>query len=175
MSWAKSIRTAGVLCALMLIVPLVFGRMPHNSKPSSSKTAGSTTSKKPTNATAHLSKTSAKSTHHSKKSKKSSRRSRGQQAIDADRAREIQAALIREHYMSGEPTGAWDAQTKAALTKFQSDNGWQTKVLPDSRALIKLGLGPSKEGLLNPESAAIGNAHELGAEKVIPGGSVPHK
>jgi hypothetical protein len=30
------------------------------------------------------------------------------------------------------------------MQKFQSDNGWQTKLMPDSRAIIKLGLGPSQ-------------------------------
>jgi Putative peptidoglycan binding domain. len=94
--------------------------------------------------------------------------------IDPDRTREIQAALIREHYLNGEPSGVWDSQTKAALTKFQSDNGWQTKIVPDSRALI-LSLIHIKDGLLNPESAAIGDVHELGAEKSIPGGSEPQK
>jgi hypothetical protein len=29
------------------------------------------------------------------------------------------------------------------MTKVQADNGWQTKLVPDSRALIKLGLGPA--------------------------------
>ncbi|HET6934686.1 MAG TPA: hypothetical protein VFI72_07585, partial [Candidatus Angelobacter sp.] len=62
-------------------------------------------------------------------------------------------ALIREHYLTGDPTGVWDARTQAAMAKYQEDNGWQNKVTPDSRALIKLGLGPnySSESLLNPE------------------------
>ena len=40
------------------------------------------------------------------------------------------------------------------MTKYQADNGWQTKVIPDSRALIKLGLGPnySENQLLNAPS-----------------------
>lgn len=67
---------------------------------------------------------------------------RGQRGIDPDRAREIQEALIRQNYMSGTPSGQWDAQTEAAMQKYQSDHGWQTKLTPDSRALIKLGLGP---------------------------------
>ena len=46
-----------------------------------------------------------------------------------------------------------DAQTESAIRRFQADNGWQSKVVPDSRALIKLGLGPDHEHLLNPESA----------------------
>jgi hypothetical protein len=78
---------------------------------------------------------------------------RGQQKIDAARATEIQEALIREHYLDGAATGVWDARSQAAMVKFQSDNGWQSKVVPDSRALIKLGLGPDHEHLLNPESA----------------------
>jgi hypothetical protein len=73
--------------------------------------------------------------------------------IDAQRAREIQEALIREHYLSGKPSGKWDTATQNALVRFQGDNGWQTKVVPDSRALIKLGLGPDQDHLLNPESA----------------------
>ena len=90
-----------------------------------------------------------------KKSSKSARtsRKRGQQVIDHDRARAIQEALIREHYLNGEPSGTWDAQTQAAMQRFQADQGWQSKTTPDSRALIKLGLGPSNDHLLNPESA----------------------
>lgn len=73
--------------------------------------------------------------------------------IDSDRAREIQEALIRERYMEGEPTGSWDDATQAAMQRYQADQGWQSKTTPDSRALIKLGLGPSHDHLLNPESA----------------------
>jgi len=96
---------------------------------------------------------------------------RGQQAIAPERTIEIQQALIREHYLDGEATGQWDQATRDALTRFQSDNHWQTKILPDSRALIKLGLGPSQQNLLNPESAAIAVPVQLGLEKSAPGGS----
>jgi hypothetical protein len=80
---------------------------------------------------------------HGKKSRRGSWKKHGQQNIQAERAREIQTALIREHYLNGEPSGAWDARTQEAMTRYQSDNGWQSKVTPDSRALIKLGLGPN--------------------------------
>ena len=63
-------------------------------------------------------------------------------AMPAERATQIQTALIQHGYMTGEPTGTWDASTVAAMQKLQGDNGWQTKITPDSRALIKLGLGP---------------------------------
>ena len=55
--------------------------------------------------------------------------------------------------MTGEATGKWDDSTQEALRRFQADNGWQNKTVPDSRALIKLGLGPNHDHLLNPESA----------------------
>jgi len=42
-------------------------------------------------------------------------RKRGQQAIDSARAREIQTALIREHYLQGQPTGTWDGASEAAM------------------------------------------------------------
>jgi Putative peptidoglycan binding domain len=86
----------------------------------------------------------------------------GQQAIEEARTLEIQQALIREHYLSGEASGEWDQATREALTRFQGDNHWQTKILPDSRALIKLGLGPSQHGLLNPESAAVAIPYQPG-------------
>ncbi len=63
-------------------------------------------------------------------------------SMTPERATEIQTALIGKGYLSGEPTGSWDSASFAAMQKLQSDNGWQTKLVPDSRALIKLGLGP---------------------------------
>ena len=65
-------------------------------------------------------------------------------AMPPERATAIQTALIRSGYLSGAPTGKWDAETVAAMQKLQDDNGWQTKFTPDSRALIKLGLGPQQ-------------------------------
>lgn len=119
-------------------------------------TSPSSGQKKATSKSSTQGSKSAKS-KSGKKKKTSSRRSwkrRGQQAIKPDRAREIQAALIREKYLTGEPSGAWDERTRQAMKKYQEDHGWQSKKLPDSRALIQLGLGPSHEGLLNPESVA---------------------
>ena len=99
-------------------------------------------------------KTKRTKTSASSKGKRSGKGShRGQQKIDLERTHQIQQALIKQHYLSGEPSGKWDASTEAALRKFQADNGWQNKTVPDSRALIKLGLGPNHDHLLNPESA----------------------
>jgi len=106
---------------------------------------------------------SAKSTTTGKGSKKHRARKgawkrKGQQKIDEDRTRQIQGALIREKYMQGEPTGVWDSSTEQAMTRYQSDHGWQSKVTPDSRAIIKLGLGPdhSQDSVGIPVSKAGG-------------------
>jgi hypothetical protein len=63
--------------------------------------------------------------------------------MPTERATEIQTALIKQGYLTGDPTGRWDGQTVSAMQKLQSDNGWQTRITPDARALIKLGLGPN--------------------------------
>ena len=103
-------------------------------------------------------KKAASASHKRHKVKKASSRSwkrRGQKGMDGERVREIQQALIHANYLSGEPTGVWDTRSKSAMQKYQADNGWQSKVVPDSRALIKLGLGPDHAGLINPDTAAV--------------------
>ena len=99
-------------------------------------------------------------------------RSRGQQKIDPQRAHDIQEALIREHYLDGSPSGAWDDSTQKAMQKYQADHGWQSVMTPDSRALIKLGLGPDHAHLLNPESAMTGGGDPPhGSEAISPAAS----
>jgi hypothetical protein len=78
---------------------------------------------------------------------------RGQQGIQPERATEIQQALIREHYLSGDATGNWDSATQAAMQKYQADQGWQTKLTPDSRAIKKLGLGPDYSNAINAKDS----------------------
>ena len=142
-------KAVGALSALLLLAGTLAAR---TTSPSSGQKKASAHS------SGHSSKAARSKAHRAGRNKQaSSRRNwrrRGQQAIQQDRAREIQAALIREHYLSGEPTGAWDDRTKKAMAQYQDDHGWQTKKLPDARALIQLGLGPAHDGLLNPESVA---------------------
>jgi lipid-binding SYLF domain-containing protein len=87
--------------------------------------------------------TKVASSHAGKSRRTSAKKPIGPRGIDDARASQIQAALIKAGYLTGEPSGHWDAASQAAMEKLQSDNGWQTKLVPDSRALIKLGLGPS--------------------------------
>jgi peptidoglycan hydrolase-like protein with peptidoglycan-binding domain len=109
---------------------------------------------------AHGSKSSSKSRKSSKKSRHA--KLRGQQGIDSARATEIQQALIREHYLSGEPTGDWDSATVSAMQKFQADQGWQTKLTPDSRALKKLGLGPDYSNAINAQGSSFADPKPAG-------------
>ncbi len=95
--------------------------------------------------TAHTRSVSAR------KGKKKATKLHGQRAIDGDRAAQIQNALIQQKYLNGAPSRQWDTQTQTAMRQYQSDHGWQTKLTPDSRALISLGLGPNHN-----EGTAIG-------------------
>ncbi|MGH9641318.1 MAG: peptidoglycan-binding domain-containing protein, partial [Terriglobales bacterium] len=128
--------------------------------------------------TTHKSSKASARQNTSSRGKKGSRnlrssRKRGQQVIDPERARAIQEALIREHYLDGEPSGRWDSATQAAMQRYQADQGWQSKTTPDSRALIKLGLGPSKDHLLNPESAMTTADPKPQAQQPSPTASTP--
>jgi hypothetical protein len=137
------VRNLALGCVVVLAGTIVFAQTkPH-----------STTGKSSTKTASKPSSSKSSKKHKSNRSRKSSWRHRGQQKIDAARAREIQQALIREHYLSGEANGVWGKASQEAMERYQADNGWQTKVVPDSRALIKLGLGPDHEDLLNPATA----------------------
>jgi hypothetical protein len=103
---------------------------------------------------------------HARSSRKAAPKSRklhGQQAIEPDRVTEIQQALIRQHYLSTEANGKWDATTEAAMQKYQADQGWQTKLMPDSRALKKLGLGPDYSNAINAKNSSFGAAPSASA------------
>lgn len=116
---------------------------------------------------AHAEKTSAHSSLHSRRSHRAVKRHvlHGQQAIDSDRVTQIQQALIREHYLNGPANGEWDSTTVAAMQKYQADQGWQTKLMPDSRALKKLGLGADYSNAINAKNGSFGAP--------IPAGDIP--
>jgi hypothetical protein len=128
-------------------------------KPAKTSTTSKSHSSSAAKSTAHSASTKHAASPRSAKSRSSKSSSsrktvaRGQQKIDPQRAQEIQEALIREHYLDGEPAGTWNQASEDALRRYQADHGWQSKTVPDSRALISLGLGPSHDHLLNPESA----------------------
>jgi Putative peptidoglycan binding domain len=143
----KNARHGAIGAALLACVLIVAASARDDASAGTSGSSASTTKSKKHSGT--VSRTHSAS---SKRRKKSSR-VRGQEKIDSERAQAIQEALIREHYLSGEATGTWNQASEEAMRRYQADHGWQSKTVPDSRALIKLGLGPSKDHLLNPESA----------------------
>lgn len=63
------------------------------------------------------------------------------EGISDARALELQQALVKAGYLD-HASGHWDAASKAAMTRFQKDQHWQTHYVPDARAIIALGLGP---------------------------------
>jgi len=148
-----------------LVVVVSLGTCRAESKKPAKKTVHSTnkTAARHTSRTSHAqggrgrvvpaSDKKKKSTRSRSRRRKASWRTRGQQKIDPQRARDIQEALIRQHYLDGTPSGKWDEASQKAMQRYQSDNGWQSVTTPDSRALIKLGLGPDHAHLLNPDSA----------------------
>ncbi len=117
-----------------------------------SNTSADAVKPKTTNTAAAARKSNARRSSSHRKGKRKAT-ARGQQKIDPQRAQEIQEALIREHYLSGEAAGTWNQASEDAMRRYQADHGWQSKTVPDARALISLGLGPSHDHLLNPESA----------------------
>jgi len=40
-------------------------------------------------------------------------------------------SVDREHYLSGEATGTWNQASEEAMRRYQADNGWQSKEVPD--------------------------------------------
>src|SRR4029077_4765310 len=166
--WSRN--AAGVAVTVLLASALAFSQAdqsspakarpvtkPAQSKPGSKATSSSAHPSSKTHSTKSRTTSTGSTSRKGKRSSKTSWR-HSQQKVDAARAREFQEALIREEYLRASTAGKWDAATEDALRKYQSDNGWQNKTVPDSRALIKLGLGPSHDHLLNPESAMTTNA-----------------
>ena len=138
----------GAICALTLSFALTAAASPREDS-----TATASEKSAPAKKTASTSSHTGHSSSSKTTSKRSHKKPRGQQKIDSERAQAIQEALIREHYLSGEAKGTWNQASEDAMRRYQADHGWQSKTVPDSRALISLGLGPSKDHLLNPESA----------------------
>jgi hypothetical protein len=180
--WLGAVCALGLMCACASASVALGQSSATDSKTSSTKTtaakpktaspkkqgtarkgslASSSSRSKPHTAAGKQPKADAASAAHTSKSKYASTRksgkrkatARGQQKIDPERAQAIQEALIREHYLSGEAAGKWDQSSEDAMRRYQADHGWQSKTVPDARALISLGLGPNHDHLLNPESA----------------------
>src|SRR5487761_979959 len=67
-----------------------------------------------------------------------------------ERTEQIQSALERGGYYSGNPNGRWDGGTQEALRRFQAANGLPATGKLDALSLQKLGLGSDVAGLSAP-------------------------
>jgi hypothetical protein len=157
MHCAKMLRWLSAGCVLALVCACTsssaFAQESDSAASSHPAAQAPATTHPKSNAAAAAHKSNVKRTNSHKSSSRRKTTARGQQKIDPQRAQEIQEALIREHYLSGEAAGTWNQSSEEAMRRYQADHGWQSKTVPDARALISLGLGPSHDHLLNPESA----------------------
>jgi len=111
------------------------------------KSAKSAPAKKPTGKAVATAKTKA-----GKKAPAATWRSR-QQNPTPDRYKEIQQALVDKGYLKSEPSGVWDAESVAALQRFQTDQKMTPSGKINAPSLIGLGLGAKSAGA--PEAAPI--------------------
>lgn len=68
----------------------------------------------------------------------------------AARTEEIQAALERGGFYSGDPNGKWDANTQDSLRRFQAAKGLPPTGKLDALSLQKMGLGSDVAGVSAP-------------------------
>ena len=118
--------------------------------------------------------------HTTARRQKSSRRRyraprrHSQMAPTADRITEIQSALARTGYYTGDPSGKWDGSTVEALQKFQSANGLDSTGKLDALSLQKLGLGSDVAGVSRPKGVVFHSCCSISpSPSIAPSPSVP--
>jgi len=124
-------------------------------KKATSKKAGTPSSVKKAPASASTRSKSAKSKSTRKVVPAATWRNR-QQVPTPDRYKEIQQALVDKGYLKGEPSGVWDADSEAAMARFQTDQKLTATGKITAPSLIGLGLGAKSAGA--PEAAPLGGA-----------------
>ncbi len=150
--WMKKSFAAWALLAAIVCVLFAPLRADTNQSPKSYST---TQPKSKTAAKGSTQKVSTSSSQHSATHRTTKHRPPSKAALAAaarrrraalrpgpDRIEEIQQALVKSGYLSAEPTGRWDDQTREAMRRYQADNGFPVTGLPEAKSLMKLGLGP---------------------------------
>lgn len=146
-----------ILSSLLLVWGVALPATPQTSKtpPKTTATAPKSAPKQraPAKKTAVAkSKTIARKKMPAAKSKKIARkktppRPLTQQQPTPERNQQIQQTLIDKGYLQEPTTGVWDTQSSEALKRFQADQQLQATGKLDSLSLIRLGLGPKRQGL----------------------------
>jgi peptidoglycan hydrolase-like protein with peptidoglycan-binding domain len=98
----------------------------------------------------HIASSTRHRRHSSSKAAKRTRKPRKPNAyqrlakmqMDPDRVESIQKALGDAGVYHGTPSGHWDSETRDAMARYQTQNGFGVTGLPDAKSLMKLGLGP---------------------------------
>jgi len=86
----------------------------------------------------------------------------------ADRTEQIQSALARGGYYSGDPTGKWDSNTTESLRRFQSANGLPPTGKLDALSLQKMGLGSDVAGVSAPRTVTPGDSTATSSSSAVP-------
>lgn len=73
------------------------------------------------------------------------------------RTEQIQVALARGGYYTGNPNGRWDTATQESLRRFQEANGLPPTGKLDALSLQRMGLGSDVAGVSAPRPATSGN------------------
>lgn len=76
----------------------------------------------------------------------------------SQRTQEIQSALQRGGYYTGDPTGKWDSGTQDSLRRFQAANGLPPTGKLDALSLQKMGLGSDVAGVSAPRTVTPGTS-----------------
>ena len=129
--------------AVTLLLSLVSLDAMALQKSRSKKKASRTSVKKKTSSKASRARTKTaqrRSRSKSRRSRKATVARANTSKVPAERVTEIQAALIKAGYMSGEPSGEYDNATIEAMKRYQSDNGLQKTGRPSAHSLKKLGV-----------------------------------
>lgn len=84
------------------------------------------------------------------------------------RTEQIQEALERGGYYSGNPNGKWDVGTQASLRRFQEANGLPPTGKLDALTLQKMGLGSDVAGVSAPRPTAPSNSSPSSDATTVP-------
>jgi len=156
-------------------MPLLAVRYMQPQQASSVVAANSSASESASKSASHAAPATSKKKKSSSKKSHRSRREPTQKAPTPDRITEIQSSLVRGGYYQGEPNGKWDANTIAAMQKFQSANGLDPSGKLDATSLQKLGLGSGIAGVSAPKPPCCSTAPAQGKSccSTSPSGTSP--
>jgi len=151
----NSRRRLGVFVALAaggVVLPAAFAAQntAHKSAHTATARTGKGTTGTRTAKTGSISGRTAARTKSKKAISHKNKRVKGQAAPTPERINEIQAALVKKGYYTGEPTGKWDDDATEAIKKFQAAHGLTPNGKYDALTLQKLGLGSETAGLGAP-------------------------